>query len=73
MAVPAAKPKDLVRVLLRLGFVEREGKGSHRFFRHPTTGAVTVVPFHTKELSPVFVKAIIKQSGVEESRFLELL
>lgn len=73
MPLPSATPRELVRVLLQLGFKERKGNGSHRFFKHPESGAVTVVPFHTKELSPVFVREIIRQSGVTEARFLELL
>lgn len=71
--VPSAKPKDVVRALLHLGFVERKGRGSHRFFRHPVTSKITVVPFHSRELSPDFVREIIKQSGVGVEDFMALL
>lgn len=71
--IPSAKPKDIVRALLHLGFIERKGKGSHRFFRHPESKAITVVPIHSQELSPEFLKEIIKQAGVSVEEFLNLL
>ncbi|MBC8465290.1 MAG: type II toxin-antitoxin system HicA family toxin [Parcubacteria group bacterium] len=43
-------PKKLVKILIALGFAERDAQGSHTFFKH-TDGRTTVVPMHTKEMS----------------------
>lgn len=41
-----SKPKDVERLLLKMGFVHvRAGSGSHRFYRHPD-GRTVVVAFH---------------------------
>jgi predicted RNA binding protein YcfA (HicA-like mRNA interferase family) len=33
--VPVLSAVEVERILLRLGFVGRSGKGAHRFYRHP--------------------------------------
>lgn len=42
------KPKDLVKILLGLGFTQRDAEGSHVFFKH-TDGRTTVIPFITEK------------------------
>ena len=39
------KPKKLIKILVDLGFSERDAEGSHVFFRHKN-GRTTVVPIH---------------------------
>lgn len=36
------KIRELIRALLRAGFVNRSGKGSHRNFQHPKGRRITV-------------------------------
>jgi len=61
------KPKQLIKILLRLGFVERDAEGSHVFFRHPD-GRTTVVPVHDKEISKGLLRKILNdiQLSAEE-------
>lgn len=41
---------------------ERNGKGSHKIFRHPDYDYPIVIPDHgSKELHPGLIKAIMKQ------------
>ncbi|WP_353889290.1 type II toxin-antitoxin system HicA family toxin [uncultured Desulfobacter sp.] len=42
--IPVLKPKIIIRVLGKFGFVEVRQRGSHKQFRHPD-GRVTV-PIH---------------------------
>jgi predicted RNA binding protein YcfA (HicA-like mRNA interferase family) len=42
---PVLKPKEVVAILERLGFVEVRQRGSHRQYRH-ADGRGTTVPFH---------------------------
>lgn len=44
----AAKARDLIKALTRLGFVARHTKGAHVFLKHPD-GRTTIVPAHPKE------------------------
>ena len=48
--VPVLKPREVIRALERLGFVEVRQRGAHRQFRHPD-GRGTTVPFHSGSLS----------------------
>ena len=40
--------KELLKILLKLGFEEVRVKGSHHFLRHPD-GRSTVIPIHSNE------------------------
>jgi predicted RNA binding protein YcfA (HicA-like mRNA interferase family) len=42
---PVLKPREVVSLLQKLGFVEVRQKDSHKQFRHPD-GRSTTVPFH---------------------------
>ena len=46
--LPLLKPKELIRILGKLGFQLIRQKGSHMFFRHPD-GRTATVPFHKGE------------------------
>ena len=61
------KPKKLIKILLQLGFTERDAEGSHVFFRH-ADGRTTVVPVHNRELSRGLLRKILHdvQLSVEE-------
>lgn len=61
------KPKDLVKILKKLGFSQRDAEGSHVFFKHPD-GKTTVIPIHNRELSKGLLRKILNdiQLSVEE-------
>ena len=46
--LPLLTAKEVVKVLLKLGFVFKRQKGSHMFFEHPD-GRTTVIPNHPSE------------------------
>ena len=71
--LPTVKPREIIKVLLKLGFVERKGRGSHRVYRHPTTNRMVGVPVHPGDLKPNLVKEIIKQASLTDEEFRELL
>lgn len=59
------KPRELVAILVRLGFVEVRQRGSHKQFRH-TDGRFTTVPFHQgRDISPTLLRKIARDIGVE--------
>lgn len=42
---PVLKPRELIKALEKLGFVNTRRRGSHFFFKH-LDGRTTVVPMH---------------------------
>lgn len=61
---PVLKPREVIEILEKLGFVEVRQKGSHKQFRHPD-GRTTTVPFHQgRDISPILIKQIAKDIGL---------
>ena len=68
--LPVLKPREVVRALERLGFVEVRQRGAHRQFRHADGGGTTV-PFHAgRDIAPPLLRQIIKDIGVTLEEFL---
>jgi predicted RNA binding protein YcfA (HicA-like mRNA interferase family) len=69
--IPVLAALDVERILLRLDFSCRPGKGAHRFYRH-ADGRTTTVPFHAgRDISPVLLRKICRDIGVTVEAFLE--
>ena len=70
-SMPILKPREAIRVLERLGFIQVRQRGSHRQFRHPD-GRQTTVPDHgSRDLSPILLRQIIKDIGLTSDEFLD--
>ncbi|MGD9730516.1 MAG: type II toxin-antitoxin system HicA family toxin [Nitrospiraceae bacterium] len=62
--VPVLKPREVIAILVGLGFVEVRQRGSHKQFRH-TDGRATTVPFHAgRDISPILLRQIAKDIGL---------
>ncbi|PJA40647.1 hypothetical protein CO178_01805 [candidate division WWE3 bacterium CG_4_9_14_3_um_filter_34_6] len=70
--LPQIKPKDLIKVLTRLGFISRQGSGSHVVFKHPD-GRRTVIPVHNRPIMTGTLRAILRQANITIFEFLKLL
>jgi predicted RNA binding protein YcfA (HicA-like mRNA interferase family) len=67
---PVLKPREVVAILLALGFFEARQRGSHKQFRHPN-GRATTVPFHAgRDISPIMLRQIAKDIGMDIDTFL---
>jgi predicted RNA binding protein YcfA (HicA-like mRNA interferase family) len=56
--VPVLKPREIVSILVNLGFEEVRQRGSNKQFRHPD-GRCTTVPFHPgRDVSPILLRQI---------------
>jgi predicted RNA binding protein YcfA (HicA-like mRNA interferase family) len=65
---PVLKPREVVIILNKLGFVEVRQRGYHKQYRHPD-GRFTTVPFHSgRDISPNLLRKIARdiRSTVEE-------
>jgi predicted RNA binding protein YcfA (HicA-like mRNA interferase family) len=70
--IPPLRPREVIRVLTVLGFVEVRQRGSHKQFRH-ADGRGTTVPDHgSREISPVLVRQIAKDIGLSPEEFVAL-
>jgi predicted RNA binding protein YcfA (HicA-like mRNA interferase family) len=62
--VPVLKPRQLIRILETLGFIEVRQRGSHKQFRHPD-GRMTTVPDHKgRDISPLLLRKIADDIGM---------
>ena len=69
--LPQVKSKDLKKILVSLGFITRQGKGSHEIFKH-LDGRRTVISNHKHPLCIGTLMAILKQVDLSVNEFLEL-
>jgi len=66
------KPKEVVSILQRLGFLKKRQTGSHLIMFHPESQIVTPVPMHTRDIKKGLMKGIIKQANSTEEEFIKL-
>lgn len=71
--LPVVDAKQLIKVLLKLGFSESRQKGSHKFFKH-RDGRVTSVPVHFGEdLGKGLLRKILHQIELSPDGFSKML
>jgi predicted RNA binding protein YcfA (HicA-like mRNA interferase family) len=71
--LPALKPKEVVRILERAGFVRWNQRGSHLSLYREQDGRSLTVPIHFAQTVPKgTLRAIIKQAGLSVQEFLSL-
>lgn len=69
--VPVLKPREVIAILVALGFAEVRQRGSHKQFRH-ADGRATTVPFHAgRDISPILLRQIAKDVGLTVDELLK--
>ena len=69
--LPILKPREVIAILEKLGFVEVRQRGSHKQFRH-ADGRGTTVPDHKgRDISPVLLRQIAKDIGLTAEEFVK--
>ncbi len=66
------KPREVISILKKLGFVEKRQTGSHVILYHQDKRKIIPIPMHTKDLKKGLLRGIIKQAGSSEEEFLKL-
>lgn len=59
------KPKEMIKLLQKNGFIIERSNGSHHFLRNPQTGKTTTVPLHTTDLKKGLENKILKDAGLK--------
>lgn len=70
--MPAFKPKEVISILNKLGFIRKRQTGSHVIMYSPKSGITISVPMHTKDIGRGLLKSIIKNAESSEAEFLKL-
>ena len=72
--LPQIKARELVKVVLKLGFTFRDQSGSHAIYIHPD-GRRTTIPVHPTQVIGIglLTKIIKKDLQVSRDEFVKLL
>lgn len=62
--LPSLAPAEIIKILLKNGFIIDRIKGSHHLLLNDNTNIRVVVPMHKKDLPKGTLYEIIKQSGL---------
>ncbi len=68
--LPVLKPREVCRILERLGFSLVRQRGSHMQYRHGD-GRGTTVPNHQgRDISPILLRQIARDIGLTAEEFI---
>lgn len=71
MRLPTLRPRQVIQVLQRAGFVAHHQRGSHVYLRHPQKpGTQVCVPQHSADLKRGLLHGILKDAGLTLEEFL---
>lgn len=72
--LPIVTAKELIAVLMKLGFIEKKPKGtSHRRYVHPDGRRTTVPLHHGHDISRGLLRKIIRDIELSPQEFKRLL
>jgi len=69
--LPILKPKEVIKKFENLGFVKDRQSGSHVILYRKDDRKRAVVPLHLKDLPKGTLKAILRETGINEVEFLK--
>jgi predicted RNA binding protein YcfA (HicA-like mRNA interferase family) len=70
-SIPVLKPREVIKILENLGFIEIRQRGSHKQFRHKD-GRFTTVPAHQgRDISPSLLRKIAVDIQLTIDEFLK--
>jgi predicted RNA binding protein YcfA (HicA-like mRNA interferase family) len=70
---PSVKPKDLLKILEKIGFYIHHQTGSHIILKKVNDDTRVIIPFHNKDLKLGTLMNIIKQANLTKKGFFELV
>lgn len=68
--LPSLTPMEIMKILLKNGFLIDRIKGSHHILINEDTKTRVVIPMHKKDLPKGTLYEIIKQSGLNIEKFV---
>lgn len=71
--MPSVKPKDLVRIMKKLGWIEQRQEGSHKILINKELKKAIPVPMHSRDLKKGTLAGILKRAEISNEEFKELI
>lgn len=71
-SLPSLKPRDIVKKLKHLGFIEHHQVGSHLTMKHPRTKQRVVVPIHLKDIKKGTLMSMLREANIEKDDFAQV-
>ncbi|MEK7517368.1 MAG: type II toxin-antitoxin system HicA family toxin [Patescibacteria group bacterium] len=68
----AFKPREVISILQKLGFIRKRQTGSHVIMYNSNPQRTIPVPMHAKDIKKGLLRSIIKQAESTEQIFLKL-
>ena len=68
----AFKPKEVIKILKKLGYLPKRQTGSHLIMYRPRKNKIIPIPIHSKDLKKGLLKGIIKEAESTEKEFISL-
>jgi predicted RNA binding protein YcfA (HicA-like mRNA interferase family) len=65
---PALTSKDVIKILLKRGFILDRSKGSHQIWLHPISRKRAIIPIQKKNLPIGTLMSILKQAGIDKDK-----
>ena len=66
------KSREVVRILEKLGYIQKRQTGSHLIMYNPQKNRIIPIPMHNKDIKRGLLRGIIKQAESTEKEFLKL-
>ena len=63
--LPSLKPRELLKILKKNGFLEKRQVGSHIQLFHPGKNLYTTIQYHNKDLKKGTLSSILKQANIK--------
>jgi predicted RNA binding protein YcfA (HicA-like mRNA interferase family) len=71
--LPSVKPRELIKIFEKKGYIVDRQKGSHVILFHPASKRRLTIPMHMKDVPNGTLLAIVKQSGLTKDEFVKTL
>ena len=73
-SIPPVKARELLQILIKSGFYIDHQRGSHARLLHREDHSLRVtLPVHSGDIPEMTLRRIIRQAGLTDEKFLELL
>ena len=69
--IPTLKPRQVIKLLENLDFVEVRQRGSHKQFRHEDGRGTTVAVHQGRDISPIMLRQIAKDIDLTVDEFVQ--
>ena len=71
--LPAVKPREVIRFLIRNGFVLDHTSGSHFIYYHPVLKRRAVVPKHNRDIPKGTLLSLLREAGFTQEELIDFL